>query len=437
MSLSTLTDHTDPFKLWLHRPLVDLGPAPATPTFLVQAVELDYSSMAEDEPRPRIQISISPSFRDALATAVGCPDVAVRRCRDLPPDLRTERWSTLCAYVESWSALPIDRRVMVCWTLVKLGLHEDVLDLVDDIPTADIARGEDMAALAYLKAWARFKKWLDGEADAFTSAEFARVAVNAPPGMARIDAAYEMVRENAKYTGDVAACERWQTIHKEAIAAATDLDEATQALMLSRYHRVGAFIPQFRGDAEAVAADMQLAEHLARSVATGDADRVIAAEEMLYAALESRIKEALWTRDIDLAMSRAAEFIALSPSSARGYMHRADILFQKERWTLCRDDCLEAVRLAPPLADDANFLLAQCYEKLDATDQAIGAYLATLRADPLAISAAERLVDIARRHARPALREWATEYLNHLMSLEPIDPLPAPYRDLPTPQSTS
>jgi hypothetical protein len=85
----------------------------------------------------------------------------------------------------------------------------------------------------------------------------------------------------------------------------------------------------------------------------------VAADEMLYAALESRIKEALWIRDTDLALDRANEYVALSPSSARGYMHRADVLFRAQQWEQCRNDCLEAARLAPPHADEAMFLLGQ------------------------------------------------------------------------------
>ena len=423
----------DPFRLWLHRPLVDLGPPPTTPTFLVHALELDYRSMVEQSPRPRIQISISPSFRGALATAVGRPELAVRRSAEMPAAFRTERWSTLCDLVDSWSGLPPERRVRVCWTLTKLGLYDEILDLVPDVPVTAIARAEAWAALAYLRAWARCKKWLDNEEISFSAGEFAAVALNAPPGMARIDAAYEMARQHAKHTGDDVECERWQVVHWDAIESATGLDEHTRALMLSRYYRVGAFIPQFRGDAAGVDAAMTRAEDLARSAPRDDPDQAVAADEMLYAALESRIKEALWLRDTGRALEYANEYLALSPSSARGCMHRAEILFRTEEWAQCRRDCLEAIRLAPPHADEAVYLLGQVYEKEDSPDEAIGAYLATLRADPLAISAVERLLDLARAHDRPALRDWVTGYAEHLSTYEPVESWPAPYRDLPAP----
>ena len=430
-------EHFDPFRLWLHRPLADLGPPPAAPSFLVHAIELDYRTMVEESPRPRIQISISPSFRDALATAVGRPEFAVRTCGQLPAVFRTERWSALCDLVDSWNALSPERRVRVCWTLAKLGLYDDILNLIPGIPIAAIERDEASAALAYLRAWARCKKWLDNEEDSFSADEFAVVALNAPPGMTRIDAAYEMVRQNAKHRGDAVECERWQTRHMAAIDSATGLDDHTRALMLSRYHRVGAFIPQFRGDAVAVDADMALAEELARSAPRYDPDQAVAADEMLYAALESRIKEALWIRDTDLAVARANEYVALSPSSARGYMHRADVLFRAQQWTQCRSDCLEAARLAPPHADEAMFLLGQCYEKEHSPDEAIFAYLSVLRVDPLAISAVQRLANLGQVHQRPALRDWVAGYLDHLQSLAPVESWPAPYRDLPAPQPTT
>ena len=426
-------DNFDAFRLWLHRPLVDLGDAPATPTFLIHAIELDYCSMVESSPRPRIQISINHSFRNALATAIGRPEYDVRMSGALPLALRSERWSILCDLVESWDGLSPERRVRVCWTLAKLGLFDEILHLVPGIPASMIACGEEWAALAYLRAWARFKKWADGEDDGFSAGEFAIVALNAPQGIARIDAAYEMARQNAKFIGDANECERWQAVHLEAINSAACLDGHTRTLMLSRYYRVGAFIPQFRGDAAAVDADMTQAEELARSASRDDPYQAVAADEMLYAALESRIKEALWIRDTGLALVRVNEYVALSPSSARGYMHRAEVLFRIGDWVRCRRDCLEAARLAPPHADEALFLLGRCHEKEDSPDEAINAYLGALRADPLAISAVERLTELTRAHGRTALRDWVTGYANHLLSYEPVDPRKALYRDLPSP----
>jgi tetratricopeptide (TPR) repeat protein len=428
-------DTFDAFRLWLHRPLADLGDAPATPTFLVHAIELDYRSMVEPSPRPRIQISINHSFRSALATAIGRPEFDVRMSGELPVALRSERWSTLCDFVESWDGLSPERRVRVCWTLAKLGLFDEILHLVPDIPVSMTARGEEWAALAYLRAWARFKKWADGEEDSFSAGEFAVVALNAPPGMTRIDAAYEMVRQNAKFIGNADECERWQAVHMEAINSAACLDDHTRTLMLSRYYRVGAFIPQFRGDAAAVDADMTRAEELARSAARDDPDQEVAADEMLYAALESRLKEALWIKDTALALERANEYVTLSPSSARGYMHRADVLFRVGEWARCRRDCLEAARLAPPHADEALFLLGQCYEKEESPDEAINAYLGALRADPLAISAVERLIELTRLHERAALRDWVTGYAEHILAYESAETRKSLYRDLPSPDT--
>jgi tetratricopeptide (TPR) repeat protein len=432
------TETFDAFRLWLHRPLVDLGAAPTVPTFLVHAVELDYRSMVRDTRLPRIQVSISPSFRDALATAVGRPEFAVRRCHQLPEAFRTERWSMLCDVVSTWPGLSAERRGRVCWTLAKLGLYDEILHLLPESPAAVVSSsGEDRAELAYLRAWARSKKWLDGEQDDFSIDEFAVVATHAPPGMTRIDAAYEMVRQNAKHVGDVAECERWQAVHLAAIESASDLDDHTRTLMLSRYYRVGAFVPQFRGDAAGVDADMAQAEELARSASRDDPDRTVAADEMLYAALESRLKEALWRDDLERAGAYADEYVALSPSSARGYMHRADVFFRAENWARCRQDCLEASRLSPPHADESLHLLGQCHEHEDSPDEAIAAYLGVLRVDPLAISAVQRIADLARTHERPALRDWVTGYAEHLLSLDPVESWPAPYRDLPAPVTTT
>jgi hypothetical protein len=138
-----------------------------------------------------------------------------------------------------------------------------------------------------------------------------------------------------------------------------------------------------------------------------------------------------------LALDRVNEYVALSPCSARGYMHRAEVFFRTGQWAQCRRDCLEAARLAPPHADQALFLLGRCWEREESPDEAINAYLGALRADPLAISAVERLAELARVHERPALRDWVTGYANHLLSHEEPEPWVAPYRDLPAPEAAA
>jgi cytochrome P450 len=99
--------------------------------------------MVESSPRPRIQISMNHSFRSALATAIGRPEFDVRMSRELPIALRSERWSILCDFVESWDGLSSERRVRACWTLAKLGLFDEMLMLPPELGgTAALSLGE-------------------------------------------------------------------------------------------------------------------------------------------------------------------------------------------------------------------------------------------------------------------------------------------------------
>jgi tetratricopeptide (TPR) repeat protein len=430
------TPGRDLFKAWLHRPFLDLGPAAPESPFQVLALEFDYRSLVEDEPLPRLQISLNPSYREAVVAATGLSQYQLTSPVELPRALWTDRWAVLSEHVEAFPELPRSTQVRVGWLLAKLCLFDVILELVPADAVERVSASDDHASLAYLRAWARFKKWLDNDCDGFSPREFEPIALDAPPGMARIDGAYEMVRQNAKHTGDVAACERWQRVHSEAIGEAREqFDEFTTGLMMSRYYRVGGFIPQMHKDRAGVEADMSEAVEIARALSRHDHVHRIAADEMLYAALESRMKEAMWLGDLDLALERADEYLGLAPRSAKGWTHRADVLLERDETAKALECYRQAARLAPPGEEEALFMAGHCCERRDDLEGALDAYLGALRVDPLGISAAERLEHVAARLAHMPVLDWTRSHLAELRSLTPKPSWPDPYRHLLPPET--
>jgi tetratricopeptide (TPR) repeat protein len=94
-----------------------------------------------------------------------------------------------------------------------------------------------------------------------------------------------------------------------------------------------------------------------------------------------------------------------------------------------------AARLAPPGREIAWFMAGQCYEVLDDLESACDAYLASLQADPLGISAAERLMDVASQLNNTALSTWIRPRLEHLTAKQRDAAATRswPYKHLPPP----
>lgn len=395
------------FKGWLYRCYLDLGPSPADAPFHVRGIDLAYRSLVEDTSYSRIESSLNASFREALIAATGLHQYDVAAPTELPDGFRTEQWQRLCSYVDAFGDLPRMTQVRLGWVLSKLCFHRFVLDLLPASVDGRLEESDAMSTLAYLRAWSRYRLWFDDPAQPYSLAEFERIATQAPPGLSRIHASYQMVVQNAKLNSNLAACERWQVLHAVAIADyKDDLDEFSYQWLMSRYHRVGGFLPQMRRDKDGVAYEMARAEEIARALPREDPVQRVVADEMLFPCLESRMQEALWIGDLDLALERIKEYVSLSPLDPRAWLHQGEVLLQRNEVEGALSSFQQTIRLAPPGEEIAFFMAGQCYEIVDDLESAFDSYLNALRVDPLGFSSAERLEEVAIQLGQNAAVEW-------------------------------
>jgi tetratricopeptide (TPR) repeat protein len=329
--------------------------------------------------------------------------------------LRTERWQKICDAIQDFSGLPSRSQVRLVWLLAKLGLYHFVLELISPTIADHIQSGEDMASLSYLRAMARYRLFLDGEEQEYSLNEFELVATQSPVGIALIDSHYQMVVQNVKHADDLEAAEHWQALHLKAIRSSrAELDEFTYTLVMSRFHRVGGFLPQMRQDKIGVIREMDLAEEYARSLARDSDIYRVAADEMLYPTIESRIKEALWIGDFDLAIERSRRLTELSPYDPRAWLSYGEVLLERNELDKALFAYRMAARFAPPGAEVAYFMAGQCYEELDELELACDAYIAALHVDPMGISSAERLENLSRRIGCEPILKWVEQLGVHL-----------------------
>ena len=165
---------------------------------------------------------------------------------------------------------------------------------------------------------------------------------------------------------------------------------------------------------------MDVAEEYARSLHPADEVQKILADENLH-PLQSRTKEAIWLGDLDLAEQRARRMIEVDPLDPRARMEVGEVLVSKGDIVQAAEFYRSAAELGPPGTAIAWFMAGQCYESLDDPEHASDCYLATLRVDPLGISAAERLVDITKLTGNTALNRWAEIRLQELTQKEQTD----------------
>jgi tetratricopeptide (TPR) repeat protein len=433
-----ITSIEQSFTASLYRPYLDLGPFHGGPLH-VWGIEFDYRSLTEGKQYPRIQSVMAPSFREVLVRETGLLEYGLQDPLELPRAIQTERWQQLCDYLIRFSQLTQLEQMQVARLLGKLCLYQAVLQYVPEMTSEDITSGEIPAQLAYARAQARYVLSADGTGQPYSLAEFEILATHAPRGgLARINALYQMVVQNVKDAYRLSEVEHWLPLHlKEIQIAKSELDEYTYKLLMSRYHRVGGFLPQMRRDKEGTVHEMELAQHYAESMPQNDESQCIGRLEMIYPVLESRTKEALWLGDLQLAEERARRLVEIAPCESRARLHLGEVLLERNKVEEAAEIYRSAVCYGPPGTEIAWFMAGQCYEDLGRLDEALGAYLAAFRLDPQGISTAERIAALAYQTGNKLLERWCAPVLSDLQQAkDQIRPLAA-YQNIPPPVAAS
>ncbi len=406
-----------PFRAWLNRGWIDLAPPPEPGSIIPWGIELAWRSFAGDEPLPRFNSLVPTVHRARIALAAASADVVVARAApdEVPADRRSERWATLCDAVARHATMPLDARERLAWLLHRLCFH-GLVDTMARQPAPD-GHADTRAALLVTNALASASLALHDGENAFARL-FAALLPSLPEGSpAAATASYHLLLCHAKFRPDAAlAAGAVRTHHRLVERAAARLPEFEAGQLLSRFHRVRAFLPMLNGDLRGMVDDMDRAEALARGLAPAtEAERHVAAE-ILWPVLESRVREAQVLGDPVLVERRARLLVAAAPLDARAWLHLGESLLGLERYADAARVYREAHRLGPPASEIALFNLGQCHEMLDEAEPAMDAYAELLQLDPWAISAAERIAAIAAERGS-RYQAWAQALLASLEAL--------------------
>jgi tetratricopeptide (TPR) repeat protein len=147
-------------------------------------------------------------------------------------------------------------------------------------------------------------------------------------------------------------------------AVVAEADAFTGGLLLSRYYRAAAFVPQRQGLRNDVVRMMDLAEQYAASlIPSGDAQELLYLEN-LHPVLESRTKEALWLGDLDLALARARRVVDLDPYDPKTWLELGQVRLRRREIAEAAESYAVAATLGPPASAIARHMAGTCYRDL-------------------------------------------------------------------------
>jgi tetratricopeptide (TPR) repeat protein len=326
----------------------------------------------------------------------------------LANELQTERWSKLCEYLTHYQKLQLITKYRVINLLSSLCLHPTVLEYVPEMSGSEIGSDPALAALALCRAISSLLLHQEyGTLDNLEELE--NIANHAPSGtQVRFSAALQLVVQYAKTFRNLEGAEFWRAIAtKEIENLKPSLDDFGYRLLTSIYYRAVAFVPLLHGDKDKVIQEMELCQSYAESLTCENEVQEIVANENRNTMLESRTKEALWLRDLDLAEERSRRLAQMDSLDPRYRLELGEILIKQGKIEEAAKVYRSATKLGPPGTPIAWFMAGQCYQALGELGMACDCYLASLKIDPEAICAVEQLTNVAPSLGNSALVNWS------------------------------
>jgi tetratricopeptide (TPR) repeat protein len=379
-------------------------------------VEFSYHHLVEQTSVPyQVQFNLPETFRKFLIYELRLYQYQVNNPLELAPELRTERWQILCDHLTDYPALTKSTQVKVINLLSSLCFHQSVLEYVPSMSAAEISRDSHSARLALSRAISNLLIYDDHQLS-YNLKELETIAQNAPVGsMARIAAGLQLLVVSGNILKDVEGAEFWRSIVDRQIQEILpSLEPFVAGLLMSKYYRAASFVPLLKKDRAQLIAEMDLCQAYAEGLNGETREQQYISHENENIVIESRAKEALWLKDLDLAEERTRKLIERGSLEPRYRLELGEILLKRGKVEEAAQAYRSATRLGPPGTAVAWFMMGQCYQSLGELELAYDCYLACLDCDPLAISPVKRLGQIAPLLGDENLASWSQLRLSQL-----------------------
>lgn len=396
----------------LLRPFIDLQPCEQGP-LCAQGIEQYWAAFA-DARRPRfvLQRTLPRPFRAQLLRQAGLPQYQVEDPREVPPAIRSARWSSMCEALDHWPELTTDQQCRLALVLHALCFYTLISRRIPDIPETEIAAHPDCAELAYRRATAHYMLGLPGRVSEYGHAdlsELERITTTAPSDHpVAFNGTLKVFVHKAKVGAPVEELVDWRARLEQILEATlAKSDDFRRALLLSRFYRAVAFIPQRVSDRAEVVRMMDLAERHALAMAPADEAEELLQLENLYPVIESRTKEALWLGDLDLALARAERLIDLDPYDSRAWLELGQVRLERNECAPAAEAYAAAATLGPPSSAVGRHMAGLCFRHLGQPLLAAFFFKAAIDVNSQAISPHDEIQRLPELPVLAPLKEWS------------------------------
>ena len=353
-------------------------------------------------------------FRNLFLREAGLPQFIAHDPREIPKAIRTSRWNKLCDGLDDWPELTLDQQCRLALVLQALCFYSLILARIGNVSESDVSDDADRAELAYRRASANYMLGLPTRVSDYGNADLSdleRIAVRAPRDQSvALKAALEVLVHKAKVGAPVWELDEWRSrIDRILDATLSKADDFTRDLLLSRYYRAAAFVPQRHGDGAEVVRMLDLAERHALAMVPGNEAQDLVYLENLHPVLESRTKEALWLGDFNLALSRAQRVIDLDPYDSKAWLELGQVRLRRQEYVPAAEAYALASTLGPPATAIGRHMAGLCFRNLGQPLLAAFFFKAALEVDPLGTSPHDEIRILPHLPVLTALKEWSLE----------------------------
>lgn len=399
---------------FLNRGFVDLS---ATEVGSVQALNPQaayaHAEAGADYILP-IQYNPAGAIRKRILRELDERDYLCDDPSEVEPIVRTPQWSRFVDWSEAFEDLKeADQRNVIVLSQA-LGLYRHAARL-GERGLKRLGRGSNQtrsdfgAWLSGVVVLARFKD--TGADSAWRQLLEDRTAVARSEWLGpdqRLSAALFLVVAYSKARpGDPVKARYWRQI-AENLYQRLCLDEHwTKLALASSYWRGISFVPFHGGMREQVTDELSRAEEYALSLPVGSFVEDVTRRQQLHPLFETRIREAIWRGELDLARLRAEELIKIDPQEPKVYITAGDVSLRCHDAERAENYYVKAAVLGPPYTLLARYKLGRVLRDSGESAAALTAFTQGLAAEPRAVTCAEEMASLARECDDLSSMLWA------------------------------
>jgi tetratricopeptide (TPR) repeat protein len=327
---------------------------------------------------------------------------------------RTPQWSRFVEWSEAFEDLKETDQKNVIVLSEALGLYRHVVRLGE--------RGLKRLGPGSKRTEPDFGTWLSGRVvlarfkDTGADSAWGQLLENrsavarserAGPDL-RLSAALLLVVAYSKARpGDPVKARYWREVAEDLYQRLCLDAHWTKLALASSYWRGISFVPFHGGMREEVTDELSRAEEYALAMPASSFVEDVTRRQQLHPLFETRIREAIWRGELDLARLRAEELIKVDPLEPKVYITAGDVALRCHEAERAASYYVQAAVLGPPYTVLARYKLGCVLRDSGDSAAALTAFAQALTAEPRAVTCAEEMASLARECDDVSSMLWA------------------------------